>query len=145
MLDPPKIITPKGAIIIIHRVRQLFNSCGQTVQFRSEYSSNAYFLKEHFFKILKCNNSEDAKLKLSIWIRDAGNCGINRFSDCANTFINWSKVILNSFDCPYTNAFTEGFNNKIKVLKRNAYGYRNFDRFRNRILHIFNNKISEVA
>ncbi|MEE3497576.1 MAG: transposase, partial [Ruminococcus bromii] len=28
-------------------------------------------------------------------------------------------------------------NNKIKVLKRNAYGYRNFNRFRNRILHIF--------
>ncbi|MEG1104386.1 MAG: transposase, partial [Oscillospiraceae bacterium] len=28
-------------------------------------------------------------------------------------------------------------NNKIKVLKRNAYGYRNFNRFRNRILHMF--------
>ena len=29
---------------------------------------------------------------------------------------------------------------KIKVLKRNAYGYRNFNRFRNRILHMFNYK-----
>ncbi|MBQ8523650.1 MAG: transposase, partial [Clostridia bacterium] len=28
----------------------------------------------------------------------------------------------------------EGFNNKIKVLKRNAFGLRNFRRFRNRIL-----------
>ena len=28
-------------------------------------------------------------------------------------------------------------NNKIKVLKRNAYGYQNFNRFRNRILHMF--------
>ena len=37
----------------------------------------------------------------------------------------------------YTNGFTEGCNNKIKVLKRNAYGYKNFRRFRNRILHIF--------
>ena len=34
-------------------------------------------------------------------------------------------------------ADTEGCNNKIKVLKRNAYGYQNFNRFRNRILHIF--------
>ncbi|MEG0649848.1 MAG: transposase [Oscillospiraceae bacterium] len=25
----------------------------------------------------------------------------------------------------------------MKVLKRNAYGYRNFNRFRNRILHMF--------
>ncbi|RGM16886.1 hypothetical protein DXC23_12265, partial [Eubacterium sp. OM08-24] len=32
---------------------------------------------------------------------------------------------------------TEGCNNKIKVLKRNAYGFRNFKRFRNRILHMF--------
>ncbi|HOP72584.1 MAG TPA: transposase, partial [Thermoclostridium caenicola] len=27
-------------------------------------------------------------------------------------------------------------NNKIKVIKRNAYGIRNFSRFRNRILHV---------
>lgn len=56
--------------------------------------------------------------------------------DCGNTMVHWSKGILNSFDCSYTNGFTEGVNNKIKVLKRNAYGYRNFPRFRNRILHI---------
>ena len=37
----------------------------------------------------------------------------------------------------YTDGFTEGCNNKIKVLKRNAYSYKNFRRFRNRILHIF--------
>ncbi|MBQ9887077.1 MAG: transposase, partial [Lachnospiraceae bacterium] len=29
---------------------------------------------------------------------------------------------------------TEGTNNKIKVIKRNAYGFRNFKNFRNRIL-----------
>ena len=34
---------------------------------------------------------------------------------------------------------TEGCN-KIKDLKRNAYGYRNFNRFRKRILHMFNYK-----
>ena len=34
----------------------------------------------------------------------------------------------------YSNGITEGFNNKIKVLKRNAYGYRNFDNFRKRIM-----------
>ncbi|HBL84318.1 MAG TPA: hypothetical protein DDZ99_05265 [Clostridiales bacterium] len=46
--------------------------------------------------------------------------------------------MLNSFDCPYTNGFTEGCNNKIKALKRVGYGYRNFRRFKNRIIHIFN-------
>ena len=36
--------------------------------------------------------------------------------------------------------YIEGCNNKIKVLKRNAYGYRDFNRFRNRILHMFSLK-----
>ena len=58
-------------------------------------------------------------------------------SGCAKTMQNWYRGILNTFDCPYTNGFTEGINNKIKVLKRNAYGYRNFERFRKRILHVF--------
>ncbi|MFR4011220.1 MULTISPECIES: transposase [Hominilimicola] len=41
----------------------------------------------------------------------------------------------------YSNNFTKGCNNKIKVLKRNAYGYHNFKiRFRNRILHMFSYK-----
>nr|WP_314464375.1 transposase [uncultured Clostridium sp.] len=34
-----------------------------------------------------------------------------------------------------TNGVTEGVNNKIKVLKRNSYGIRNFNRFRTQILH----------
>ena len=47
---------------------------------------------------------------------------------------NWEPYILNAFDCPYTNGFTKGVNNKIKVLKRIAFGYRSFRNFRIRIL-----------
>ena len=49
-----------------------------------------------------------------------------------------------TMDNPETNGFTEGCNNKIKVLKRNAYGYRNFERFRKHILNMFRYK-SEKA
>ena len=51
---------------------------------------------------------------------------------------NWTQYILNAFDCKYTNGFTEGCNNKIKELKRIAFGYRNFTNFRQRILLSFN-------
>ena len=51
--------------------------------------------------------------------------------------INLLNGILNSFLTPVTNGFTKCCNNKIKVLKRNAYDYQNFNRFRNRILHMF--------
>ena len=65
---------------------------------------------------------------------------VEEMKTCAKTLYNWFTDILNSFSKPLTNGFTEGCNNKIKVLKRNAYGVRNFKRIRNRILHIFSEK-----
>ena len=101
---------------------------------------SAYYLKELFYEILDNNDSDNRKKLLSQWILIAQNSRLKDYRDCASTFVNWSKSIFNTFDYPYTNGFTEGCNNKIKVLKRNAYGYRNFDRFRKRILHMFNYK-----
>jgi transposase len=113
------------------------------------YASNrlltAYSLKEQFFKVLESSDSVSARTALSHWIMAAQNSGLSRFVACANTMIRWSRGILNSFDCSYTNGFTEGVNNKIKVLKRNAYGYRNFRRFRNRILHMFHHSTKNGA
>ncbi|WP_336825752.1 transposase, partial [Sporosarcina sp. USHLN248] len=34
----------------------------------------------------------------------------------------------------YSNGFLEGINNKTKVMKRNAYGFRRFDHFKAKIL-----------
>nr|WP_307725331.1 transposase [Halolactibacillus alkaliphilus] len=42
--------------------------------------------------------------------------------------------IQNSFNYTYNNGRIEGINNKIKVLNRVAYGYRNFTNYKNRIL-----------
>lgn len=44
------------------------------------------------------------------------------------------QEIVNSFAYPYSNGPVEGVNNKIKVIKRTAYGLRNFSHFRTRIL-----------
>ena len=106
--------------------------------------SSAHYLKELFYRILENQNKESAKKAMSEWILEAQNSNIPVFAACAKTFTNWSIGILNSFDCSYTNGFTEGCNNKIKVLKRNAYGFRNFKRFRNRILHIFKNQHTKM-
>jgi len=46
----------------------------------------------------------------------------------------YKKYILNMFNCTYTNGIIEGINNKIKVIKRIAFGYRSYVHFRNRIL-----------
>ena len=106
---------------------------------------SAYYLKELFYEILDCEDKTKGKELLSKWILIAQNSRLKDYQDCATTLQNWSKSIFNTFDYPYTNGFTEGCNNKIKVLKRNAYGYRNFNRFRKRILHMFNYKKSNTG
>jgi len=95
----------------------------------------AHFLKERFYKISKAKSSSEARKLLKEWIDLARRSGIKEYISCANTLGRWFKEIVNSFDVPYTNGWTGGFNNKIKVIKRNAFGFRNFERFRNRILH----------
>lgn len=95
----------------------------------------AHRLKEEFRKVLKSSNSAEAKVELKKWIEAAQRSELPEFHRCIKVFRKWFSEIVNSFDVEYTNSTTEGFNNKIKVLKRNAFGYRNFERFRKRILY----------
>ena len=102
--------------------------------------STAYFLKELLYSILDETDPNKQKKLFSDWIEEATESEIPAFIKCAKTYYNWFTPITNSFFCPYTNGFTEGCNNKIKVLKRNAYGLQNFKRFRNRILFMFSHQ-----
>lgn len=106
----------------------------------SDKLREAHSIKEWFFNVLDTENISDRKKKFKSWIDSVSETELIPFKKCAQTYSRWQTGILNSFDTPFTNGFTEGCNNKIKVLKRNAYGYRRFDRFRNRILHMFSHQ-----
>ena len=95
----------------------------------------AYDLKNDFLYLMHSPDSQTAKKLLSRWLYNAEIPNLPEFYECSRAMHNWSSFILNAFDCPYTNGYTEGCNNKTKVLKRVCYGVRNFSRFRNRILH----------
>ena len=97
--------------------------------------ATAYYLKNKFLEVMHCKNSYEAKKKLADWMLLAEFENMPEFEDCITAYRNWSQEILNAIDYPWSNGFTEGCNNKTKVLKRTCYGVRNFDRFRNRILH----------
>lgn len=101
----------------------------------SEDLRQAHYLKELFYKVIEAKSSKEARPLLKKWISIAKSSGLKEYISTANTYSNWFNEILNSFDVTFTNGCTEGFNNKIKVLKLNAFGFRNFERFRNRILH----------
>ena len=94
----------------------------------------AYLLKEKFYDFMDSSNSLQAKERLRIFRAHAFVADLPEFAPCLTMLNNWEPFILNAFDCPYSNGFTEGVNNKIKVLKRIAFGYRSFRNFRIRIL-----------
>ncbi len=95
-------------------------------------------LKEKFYDFIDIVDLKSTKQNLKARYLFVSTCNVLEFDTCVKTINNWEKYILNSFTCKYTNGYTEGINNKIKVLKRNTYGVKNLKRFRNRILHVMN-------
>jgi len=93
----------------------------------------SYLLKEQLLDIVKLPFPELAKKLFKEWIENAENTKIPELTECAKTYRNWFVEITNSFYVPYNNGVIEGTNNKIKGLKRMAFGFSNFDNFRTRI------------
>ena len=61
------------------------------------------------------------------------------FQTVFRTFLKDRDKIINALELPY-NAKLEATNNLIKVIKRNAFGFSNFDNFKKRILIALNIK-----
>lgn len=102
----------------------------------SEKLRKAYWLKENFYVFMDSKNIDEAKQNLKNWNLCVGVVELEEFQKCFEIINRWQPYILRAFSLGYTNGFTEGCNNRIKVLKRNCYGVRNFTRFRSRILHM---------
>ena len=102
-----------------------------------------YYLKEEFLDIVHHYKQMDVDEQLTKWISKCIKKNIPEFIEAAGTISRWNEYILNSFiDEWYSNGYTEGINNKIKVIKRIAFGYKSFELFRGRTLYIFNGKLS---
>lgn len=73
-------------------------------------------------------------LMLSEWISRYESSYVGELRDAVSTIQKYKMKIINSLMNEKSNGPVEGINNFIKVLKRNAYGYKNFEIFRKRIL-----------
>ena len=62
------------------------------------------------------------------------------FQTVFKTFSKDKDKIMNALELPYSNAKLEATNNLIKLIKRNAFGFRNFDNFKTGILITLNIK-----
>lgn len=92
-------------------------------------------LKEQFRTIFETTTDrKQARAVLLRWIKQVEQQSVTALQSFLVTLKNWFELILNYFIERWTNAFAEGVNNKIKLIKRRAFGFTNFDHFRLRIL-----------
>ncbi|WP_349760074.1 MULTISPECIES: transposase [Hungatella] len=82
----------------------------------------AHCTKECFYDICQIDAYSQQQREFDDWITNALNCGIKEFEDCARTYRTLRKEILNALKYGLTNDSTEGFNYKIKILKRSSHG-----------------------
>lgn len=94
----------------------------------------AWALKEAFRQWYRSPDRATATARLLEWEAGVRAQGPAPFLRLFPMLRDWREEILNYFDHRYTNGFVEGKNNRIKVIKRMAYGYRNNSNFRQRIL-----------
>ena len=96
----------------------------------------AHALKEQFRLFWRQNSAQKAWIFLDQWISDAQATGIRKLKKMADTLDDHRSGLLNYFKHRITNAAAEGINNKIKTMKRQAYGFRDMEYFKLRLYHL---------
>ena len=82
--------------------------------------------KEAFRALFDQNDSGQATLDFLLWMANAQAL----FQSSVGTMTRWFGEILQYFEHRTTSGVVEGINNKLKLIKRSGYGFRNFERFR---------------
>jgi transposase len=96
--------------------------------------ATAYYLKEELNEVWEQDDEETAQTLLMDWIIYAESSGIQILHKFAQTLRLHAFGILAYYDYPISTGPLEGTNNKIKTMKRQAYGYRDQEFFRLKIL-----------
>ncbi len=101
---------------------------------RSEKLMRAYLLKEEIREIYETKyDVEEGKSEIEKWLEKAQNL----YHDAIKTIRNHLDGICNYFISRTTSGVMEGINNRIKLIKRQGYGFTKFDNFRARLLSCF--------
>ena len=87
----------------------------------------AYLLKEKLRLIFQIDDVDEAEQELIAWVKWARHCRIPEFVELQRKIMRQKDHILNTIRLDVSNARIEATNNKIKLLIRQAYGFRDVD------------------
>ena len=122
--------------ILLRRQDQLtdqesFNLDGWTKNY--PLLGEAYRLKEEFFNIYQASSKQQALILYEHWLKSIPEELHGHYEPIITAWSNWQPFILEYFNHPITNAYTESLNSLIRVLNRLGRGY-SFEALRAKIL-----------
>ena len=108
--------------------------------------ATVYYMKEDLRQVWSWSDKETAEWHLKSWIEMAQSSGITMLTKFARTLEKHFEGILAyfDFDCLSTGPL-EGTNNKIKTMQRKAYGYRDMEFFKLKIMALHETKYALVG
>jgi transposase len=107
--------------------------------------ATAYYLKEDLRQLWSYPNKRAAKAFLKDWVARAKASGIKMLVKFANTLMAHASGILAYYNFRISTGPLEGTNNKINVMKRQAYGFRDMEFFKLKIMAIHHSKYALVG
>jgi transposase len=105
----------------------------------------AYYLKDDLRQIWMQENKFTARLILEDWLARARASGVRMLEKFADTLEQHQEGILNYYDYPISTGPLEGTNTKIQLMKRQAYGYRDHEFLKLKILGLHETKYALVG
>ena len=95
--------------------------------------ATAYYMKEDLRQVWEQPHKQAAQRVLDGWIRRAESSGIRMLKKFAHTLAAYRNQILNFYDYRISTGPLEGTNTKIRVMQRQAYGFRDTEFFKLKI------------
>lgn len=95
--------------------------------------ATAYYMKEDLRQVWEQRDRQAAQCILDGWIRRAESSGIRMLKKFAHTLAAYRNQILNFYDYRISTGPLEGTNTKIRVMQRQAYGFRDTEFFKLKI------------
>ena len=105
----------------------------------------AYYLKEDLRQIWSQPDKRTARRVLRDWLARARASGIRMLEQFANTLEEHQEGVLNYYDYQISTGPLEGTNTKIQLMKRQAYGFRDYEFFKLKILALHQTKHALVG
>jgi len=91
-------------------------------------------IREALFRLYRTKGYRRAKVALTNLTDTMAHSSLPEVLTLRRTLMRWRREVLGYFVCRLTNARTEGYNGKAKLVIRRAYGYKSFRNYRLRLL-----------